>query len=97
MKGWQVGVDEAGRGPAIGPLVVCALSVPENDRRILREIGVGDSKTFSKKRRENIHREIIANVESRGWRVGLIYCNAEKIDQCLDRFTENCTAPRPIF
>tara|TARA_B100001250_G_C19737930_1_gene761669 strand:- start:212 stop:949 length:738 start_codon:yes stop_codon:yes gene_type:complete len=89
MKAWQVGVDEAGRGPAIGPLVVCALSVPENDRRILRGIGVGDSKTFSKKRREDIHREIIANVESRGWRVGLIYCNAEKIDQWMETGTLN--------
>ena len=28
---YRIGVDEAGRGPAIGPLVVCALGIPEED------------------------------------------------------------------
>jgi ribonuclease HII len=40
-----VGVDEAGRGPVIGPLVVAAMAVPaDGGERRLREMGVRDSK-----------------------------------------------------
>ena len=35
----HIGVDEAGRGPAIGPLVVSALNIPEADRSILQRLG----------------------------------------------------------
>ena len=80
----HVGVDEAGRGPAIGPLVVCALSIPMEDRVILAELGVDDSKNLTKLKREAIHSEIIAISESRGWKVGLIRCDPERIDVWME-------------
>ena len=43
----------AGRGPAIGPLVVCALGVPEEDIEVLSDIGAKDSKSMSKKKEWN--------------------------------------------
>ena len=61
MEKVDLGVDEAGRGPALGPLVVCAISMPKDDRRILSDLGVKDSKKLSKKRREEIYQEIIEN------------------------------------
>ena len=42
MTEYSIGVDEAGRGPVIGPLIVCAISIPSNDYNILREIGAID-------------------------------------------------------
>ena len=51
MGAYLIGVDEAGRGPAIGPLVVCALSIPIGDRGILTEIGVDDSKNLTRLKR----------------------------------------------
>ena len=36
---FHIGIDEAGRGPAIGPLVVCALAMPESEKEILRLMG----------------------------------------------------------
>ena len=39
MKPYVIGVDEVGRGPAIGPLVVASLAVPENDVQKLIKIG----------------------------------------------------------
>ncbi|MCW4013776.1 MAG: ribonuclease HII [Candidatus Bathyarchaeota archaeon] len=52
------GVDEAGRGCAIGPLVVAAAVFKEETLPILREIGVKDSKKLSAKKREKLEIEI---------------------------------------
>lgn len=54
----QAGIDEAGRGPVVGPLVV-ALVADEDPRRIAR-LGVQDSKTLSPKRREELDAKIRA-------------------------------------
>lgn len=51
-----VGVDEAGRGPVIGPLVVAGVAV-ESDIR-LRQLNVRDSKKLSAERREALAPEI---------------------------------------
>ncbi len=89
MPGGEVGADEAGRGPAIGPLVVCALTVPRSDRELLFDLGVDDSKRLSKKFRMSIYREILAYSESRGWGVGLEICEAWKIDKWMTTGTLN--------
>jgi len=89
MGAYHIGVDEAGRGPAIGPLVVCALSIPIGDRGILTEMGVDDSKNLTRKKRESIHSEIIDISESRGWKIGVIDCDAERIDLWMESGTLN--------
>ena len=38
-----VGVDEAGRGPVLGPLVVAILSIPSEDESMLIEQNISDS------------------------------------------------------
>jgi len=57
------GVDEAGRGPVIGPLVVCGVCVESDDN--LREMGVRDSKKLTAARREELAPRIreVAKVE----------------------------------
>ncbi len=42
-----LGVDEAGRGPVIGPMIVCGLLVRKKDLNRLVELGVRDSKMLS--------------------------------------------------
>jgi len=46
------GVDEAGRGSVIGPLVIAAVLVKQEDLPILRDLGVKDSKLLTPRRRE---------------------------------------------
>jgi len=46
-----LGIDEAGRGPVIGPLVLCGVWVRPARRRALMELGVRDSKAFGSSRR----------------------------------------------
>jgi ribonuclease HII len=54
-----IGVDEAGRGPVIGPLVVVALAVPVDvGDDALRAIGVRDSKKLSAARRERVYEDL---------------------------------------
>ena len=84
MTARHIGVDEAGRGPAIGPLVVSALNIPEADRSILRDLGVDDSKNLSKRKRDRLYKEILSYTESLDWTVGLVICDARRIDEWMD-------------
>ncbi|GAI43585.1 unnamed protein product, partial [marine sediment metagenome] len=53
-----LGVDEAGRGPVIGPLVISGVLIKESKVSKLRKIGVKDSKKLTPKKRENLFRKI---------------------------------------
>jgi len=48
------GVDDAGRGSVIGPLVIAGVLVEEKDLSKLIQLGVKDSKLLSPSRRENL-------------------------------------------
>ncbi|MCX8173993.1 MAG: ribonuclease HII [Thermoplasmata archaeon] len=71
------GIDEAGRGPVIGPLVVAAVCV--SDEEHLRKLGVRDSKKLQRKRREELARliEKVAIVET-------IMLEPREIDELMD-------------
>jgi len=75
-----IGVDEAGRGPVIGPLVVCALCIPESDCSTLRDIGARDSKRLSAKKREEVGEKIREYAKLRGWKIGIVICEPSRID-----------------
>jgi ribonuclease HII len=52
------GVDDAGRGAVIGPLVIAGVLTREGNLPKLRELGVRDSKLLSIRRRETLARQI---------------------------------------
>tara|TARA_B110000914_G_C15413592_1_gene423069 strand:- start:232 stop:972 length:741 start_codon:yes stop_codon:yes gene_type:complete len=82
-----IGVDEAGRGPVIGPLIVCAVEIPESDKNILEKIGVDDSKRLSKNKRSLIYDLIIKYSKKREWKISIIICSSSRID--LERQESN--------
>lgn len=53
-----VGIDEAGRGSVLGPLVVCGVAVEEERLRYLERLNLKDSKKVSPKRRVVLSRKI---------------------------------------
>ena len=59
---YQIGVDEAGRGPAVGPLVVCALCIPSLEIEVLKDIGAKDSKSLTRKKRDLLAKKIYSMV-----------------------------------
>jgi ribonuclease HII len=52
------GVDDAGRGPIIGPLLIAGVLVEEKSLPILKNLGVKDSKLLSPHRRVQLAEEI---------------------------------------
>lgn len=50
------GVDEAGRGPVIGPMVIAGVNIEKDDK--LRKIGVKDSKKLTPPQREKMAEQI---------------------------------------
>ncbi len=47
------GVDEAGRGSVLGPMVICGICYEAANLDYLRQIGVKDSKQLTRKKRQN--------------------------------------------
>ena len=58
------GVDEAGRGCVIGPLVVAGVALKAENLPLLSELGVKDSKLLTAKKREALYPEIIKLTEN---------------------------------
>ena len=67
------GIDEAGRGPLAGPVVVACVVMPEDS---MIE-GVNDSKKISEKKREALYEKIIEEAISYG--IGIV--SQEEIDE----------------
>ncbi len=67
------GVDEAGRGPLAGPVVVAACILPP----FLRIEGINDSKQLSKKKREELYKQIVKNAVC----YKIVFVSVEEVDE----------------
>ncbi len=52
MNRWIIGVDEVGRGPIAGPVMVCAVAFNPKTRKRLSFVGLKDSKKMTPRARE---------------------------------------------
>jgi len=77
QKRIELGIDEAGRGAMIGPMVVAGVRADDREVSLLRRIGVKDSKRLSPHVREKLYGKIIDLVESHMEKV----YSAEEIDR----------------
>ena len=73
------GIDEAGKGPVIGPLVVCGVLLDEEKETLLQQIGARDSKVLTPLRREKLSEQIkgIAN------KIHIKTLTPQQIDQAI--------------
>jgi ribonuclease HII len=72
------GVDEAGRGCVIGPLVVAGVMVKTENLPFLTELGVKDSKLLTPKKREALYPEII-RLSEKYQTIKILPCEIDKV------------------
>ncbi len=53
------GVDEAGRGPCVGPMVLAVACIEKKNEQTLKEIGVKDSKLLTPKQRNKLLKQLL--------------------------------------
>ncbi len=58
----KIGVDDAGRGPVIGPMILAGVLVNSEQEKKLKKLGVRDSKDLTPKRREFLAEQIKKNI-----------------------------------
>lgn len=71
-----LGIDDAGRGPVIGPMVLAGCLIDEETERKFKKEGVKDSKQLTQKRRESLAEKIKESAET--FEIALAY--PEEID-----------------
>jgi len=79
------GCDEAGRGPLIGPLVMCGAVVDDSDIARLKEIGVKDSKLLTPRKREELFEPIKKIVKD----YIVLIVEPKEIDEAVNSETTN--------
>jgi ribonuclease HII len=72
-----MGIDEAGRGPVIGPMIICGVVVKESNIWKLTKKGVRDSKCLSPAKRGELKKEIELLCDE----YELINVSAQQIDE----------------
>ena len=67
-----LGVDEAGRGSVLGPMVIAGVIVPEKMEKVLERMGVKDSKRLAPHRRTILSRKLKKMFDyCRDWNSGI--------------------------
>lgn len=79
------GIDEAGKGPVIGPMCVAGALIEEEKMHLIDGLGLKDSKKLTPKRREFFDGEIKKIVD--GWFV--LEVSARQIDELRTVMTMN--------
>ena len=78
------GIEEAGRGPVIGPLVMAIASIHHKDEFKLKALGVKDSKMLTPLQRDRLFNEIKDLCEYK-----IIKINPEEIDKAVESDESN--------
>ena len=72
----KLGIDDAGRGPVIGPMILAGCLINEDVEKELKKLGVKDSKQLTPKRREFLAEIIKEKAET----FEIIIIHPEEID-----------------
>nr|XP_034195104.1 ribonuclease H2 subunit A isoform X1 [Osmia lignaria] len=71
----QLGIDEAGRGPVLGPMLYGISYAPLSMKQLLVDLGCADSKSLTEEKRDVIFDKICEKRDKMGWAVEAISPN----------------------
>ncbi len=81
-----LGIDEAGRGPVIGPMVLAAVVLDSHAARALSRAGLRDSKAYGSSTQGREHRRVMAErIKARATFVGVRVVDVSVIDRRVQR------------
>lgn len=83
MGDFILGIDDAGRGPVIGPMVLAGCLIDKNTEEEFRKIGIKDSKELTDKRREFLAVKIRERAET----FEVVFAYPNEIDEKLNNGT----------
>lgn len=67
-----LGIDEAGRGPVLGPMVYGISFCPLSKNSDLKELGVDDSKALTEEKRDELLDKLFKNSDYVGWAIHVL-------------------------
>ena len=97
-----IGIDDAGRGPVLGPMILAGTLIEEEDNKTLKELGAKDSKLLTPKRRREIKEQIVSQFkyhieQSEPIEIdnsdNLNYLEAIKAAKIVNKLTEDLNEP----
>lgn len=77
----HIGTDESGKGDYFGPLVVAGVFVPDDQKEVLLELGVKDSKRVTDKRAQKL-----SDLIREGYKHSLVVIGPEKYNELYEKF-----------
>jgi ribonuclease HII len=81
----KIGVDEAGRGPLLGPLVIATVRIPSQDAW-LKNSDVADSKDLTEQKRQHLADQITRRYNHRA-----VILSASSIDSAVNQHGDSLT------
>lgn len=79
------GLDEAGRGPVLGPMTICIVVMEENDEPAFRDAGIKDSKLLSPSARKRLY----SHVEQHCKEHHCIHITAKQLNELMNSHSLN--------
>ncbi|XP_055333333.1 ribonuclease H2 subunit A-like isoform X2 [Paramacrobiotus metropolitanus] len=76
-----IGIDEAGRGPVLGPMVYGACYVAKKSEGLLSSVKVADSKTLTEEQRNQCFANLHAGADNFGWMAQIL--SPAVISKCM--------------
>lgn len=104
--GLVIGIDDAGRGPAIGPMILAGVLMDEKEEIELKKLDVKDSKLLSPEKRKSIGDKIVSRFEHHievtnpkeiDESDNLNYLEAIKAAMIVNKLTENINSKAKVI
>ncbi|NHJ02025.1 MAG: hypothetical protein EAX86_07750 [Candidatus Heimdallarchaeota archaeon] len=78
------GIDEAGRGSLVGPLIIAGISLDQENLKQISKLGLKDSKLFNGVKGERKRAKLSSIIEEKATELEIIEIQAQDIDVTLD-------------